>query len=132
MEMKVYKWISLLAIAASVIGLFFKWAKIQFVETNGLSHWSGILILLLGCIALFLVIRDMNKKIILICLFLIPVLALVKFVNLAPILNISQIDLTFSIEIVQEGFFITLISSVISLIAYTAYSKSYSVQQVDM
>lgn len=116
--MKPFKMLTLIALALTLAGLFFEWVQIEFVSGNGLNHWSGIYMLLLTSIALYMVFKEINPKAVLIILFALPLFAITQFLFFAEILNISSWDIRFSLEVVQIGFFISLLAGVVALISY--------------
>ncbi|OZS77785.1 hypothetical protein CF394_08500 [Tetzosporium hominis] len=105
----------------TMIGLFFEWVQIEFVSGNGLNHWSGIYMLLVTPVALYMVSKEINPKAILGILVSLPLFAIIQFIFFAEILNVSSWDISFSMETVQIGFFVSLLAGVISLISYSAY-----------
>ena len=116
--MKAFKMLTLIALALTLAGLLFEWVQIEFVSGNGLNHWSGIYMLLLTSIALYMVFKEINPKAVLIILFALPLFAITQFLFFAEILNISSWDISFSLEVVQIGFFISLLAGVVALISY--------------
>lgn len=116
--MKPFKMLTLIALALTLAGLLFEWVQIEFVSGNGLNHWSGIYMLLLTSIALYMVFKEINPKAVLIILFALPLFAITQFLFFAEILNISSWDISFSLEVVQIGFFISLLAGVVALISY--------------
>lgn len=118
---KALKLVTLMALAVTLISLFFEWVQIEFVSGNGLNHWSGISMLLLTPIALCMVFKEINPKAVLVILFTLPLFAITQFIFFAEILNISSWDIRFSRETVQIGFFVSLLAGVIALISYGTY-----------
>ncbi|PJK15965.1 hypothetical protein CQS04_12080 [Chryseomicrobium excrementi] len=116
--MKPFKMLTLIALALTLAGLFFEWVQIEFVSGNGLNHWSGIYMLLLTPIALYMVFKEISPKAVLLILFALPLFAITQFIFFAEILNISSWDIRFSLEVVQIGFFISLLAGVVALISY--------------
>ncbi len=119
--LKSLKVVTLMALAMTLSGLFFEWVQIEFVSGNGLNHWSGIYMLLLTPIALYMVFKEINPKAVLSILLALPLFAITQFIFFAEILNISSWDIRFSMETVQIGFFVSLIAGVIALISYGMY-----------
>ncbi|WP_133079816.1 hypothetical protein [Tetzosporium hominis] len=115
------KLVTLVALTMTMIGLFFEWVQIEFVSGNGLNHWSGIYMLLVTPVALYMVSKEINPKAILGILVSLPLFAIIQFIFFAEILNVSSWDISFSMETVQIGFFVSLLAGVISLISYSAY-----------
>lgn len=110
-----------LILLTTLSGLFMDWGQIQFKEATGLSHWSGILILLVGSVSFFLLFQERSHKVNFMLIALIPLLASIQFLLLGPILNISGRDFWFSWDVVQIGFFVTLIGGLLYLSLYSIY-----------
>ena len=116
--MKVFKYAIIFGILVALAGLFFTWSQIEFKTVNGLSHWSGFLILIISSVSLFMFVKGMNKIFTFLLLLSLPILTTIQFIYFAPILNISSVDLSFSSSTVQAGFFITLIGGTLSLLLF--------------
>ncbi|MEI5907956.1 hypothetical protein WAK64_12910 [Bacillus spongiae] len=111
------RYFQLLLIMTSIAGLFFEWSRIQFMYINGLVHWSGMLILLFGITSFVFIMKRKRLYIwTLLLLCSIPLLSVIQYIYFAPILMISSIDLQFSQETVQLGFYITFISGILSFL----------------
>ncbi|WP_330948494.1 hypothetical protein [Virgibacillus sp. MG-45] len=114
--MKIIKITSIIFLVISIVGLFLKWVEIQFKHANGLNHWTGLWILLILLTVIVIIVRFYFNIITLILMLIIPILSLIQYVYFAPALNISGIDLSFSKDYVQSGFFVTIIISVIVVV----------------
>lgn len=110
-----------LILLITLSGLLMDWGQIQFKEVTGLSHWSGIMILLVGSVSFFLLFQERSHKVNFMLIALIPLLAFIQFLLLGPILNISGRDFWFSWDVVQIGFFVTLIGGLLYLSVYSIY-----------
>lgn len=119
--MKMNKVVMGLILLITLSGLFMNWAQIQFKAVTGLSHWSGIMILLVGSISFFLLLQERSHKVNFLLIALIPLLAFIQFLSLGPIMNISGRDFWFSLDVVQIGFFVTLIGGLLYLFLYSIY-----------
>lgn len=120
--------VSLLVII-SFVGQFLNWVKIEDIQVNGFTHWTGKLIAIILIVLFLLNFTERNVLLKTILLLLIPIFSLLQYYEFSSLLNISSPDLTFSRKVVQTGFFITIIASFLGFIInliYMFFSKNGS------
>jgi len=128
--MKLLEYLLFVSLLVCGIGLFLDWVGIDYLteipSSNAFISLSGlyifVIVILVG-LQIVRVIIPFHPLVNLLLLICIPLLAIYSFYHFKVNMNISsQPDLDFSIRNVKIGFYVTLISSIISIIIYIIYT----------
>jgi len=127
--MKLLEYLLFVSLPVCGIGLFLDWVGIDHLteipRANAFLSLPGPYILVVVILVELQIVRAIipfHPSVNLLLLISIPLAAIDSFYHFKVTMNISsQPDLDFSIRNVKIGFYVTLISSIISIIIYTMY-----------
>jgi len=128
--MKLLEYLLFVSLLVCGIGLFLDWVGIDYQteipSSNAFISLSGLYIFFVVILVGLQIVRakkPFHPLVNLLLLIFIPLLAIYNFYFFKVNMNISsQPDLDFSIRNVKIGFYVTLISSIISIIIYIIYT----------
>ncbi|SEI00048.1 hypothetical protein SAMN05192559_1079 [Halobacillus karajensis] len=112
------------SLAGVLIGLFMEWFSIEFWSWNGLQHWSGFFVGLTTVLTLSLFLTIQRQHVVRFLTVLIPLFVILQWIFYVPLVPGAGMNLGAGMEITSYGFYFTLVSALVALVAHIRYSRT--------